>query len=367
MYNSKRKVLHILGSLNVGGAETMVMNVYRGLDQNRVQFDFLVNGLEKGYYEGEIEERHGKIYHVSRKSECYWKYLKEMYSVVHRNSYEITHIHSENSFLAFVDLVICKLAGTKRVVVHSHTTMDYRGGKLAKLSPHFSKILNRCADVKVSCGSAAAIWLFGQEEGVEIIPLPVDCEKYRLAIKKQNELKQKNDLLGCTVYAHTGSFSKVKNHKFLIEVFSELCKINPKSHLILMGDGELRPEIEQQICDMKLQNRITLYGVVSDIDEKLALADYFIFPSLFEGFPTAVLEAQAAGLNCFLSNTITEKVAISDLVHFMSLKDDAKKWAHDIALFDKNSLEKRLASNLKIADRYDTKKVIEVFYRLYNT
>lgn len=360
-----KKILQILGALDVGGAETMVMNIYRNIDKKTLNFDFVVSGEREGYYEKEINAGESKVFHIKERSESLKEHLFDLYRIVKKNDYDVIHYHTENSFLAFCDLLVCKIAGARKLVVHSHNTMDYRGGLLVVLSRIFRVPLRLIANSKLSCGEEAAIWLYGTNKNVEIIPLPVDCKKYEYSLNKQNDLKRKYSLDDKIVYAHVGSFSKVKNQLFLLDVFYEIYKLNQNSHLILVGDGEYRDRIERKIKELELQKAVTLFGIVDDVYNKLILSDCFIFPSLFEGFPTVVLEAQAAGLPCFVSDTVTNKIDITKCVSFVSLNMSAKDWANKIVRNKSYDCKKRRELNKIVAKTYDISSVVKVINDVY--
>lgn len=358
-------VLHIVGALNMGGVETMLMNIYRNLDFKKVKFDFIVNGPEIGYYEKEIDTKSSRIHHIHKRSDSWLKHMKDIYKIIKKEKYSIVHYHTENAFLAFMDLIVCKLAGAKNLIVHSHNTMDYRGGKIAQLSRLFQKPLYYLVQNRLSCGDAASKWLYGTTENVNVISLPVDCKKYRFSFKEQVFLKKKFGLEEFKIYTHVGSFSKVKNQLFLLEIFKEIYKVDNKSILFLIGGGEYEKEIKKKILRLDLKENVFMLGTINDVYNKLIMSDIFILPSLFEGFPTVLLEAQAAGLPCFVSNTVTDKIALTDSVYFYSLEKRPKEWADFILSKRNNSIYDREKANDIIADNYDIKKVVNEFYNIY--
>jgi len=359
------RVLQLLGSLDMGGAETMVMNVYRHLDRELLRFDFALNNSGVGYYEKEVTDNDDRIFHITPRSVSLKKHFEGLYRIVKDNRYDILHYHTENAFLACCDLLVCWAAGAKKIVVHSHSTMDFRGGRMVRLSGLFRLPLRALTDVRVSCGTDAARWMFGTEKGVTVIPLPVDCAKYEFSEEKYNSCREEYGLVGKKVYAHTGSFLKVKNHAFLLDVFYWLHSADSSAYLILMGDGEERRAIEEKIAELGLQDSVTVFGIVSDVYDKLIAADAFIFPSLFEGFPAAVLEAQAAGLPCIISDSITRSIDVTECVEFISLNRKADDWAETILRMESNNARQRIECNHMVAASYDVTAVVKLFCRVY--
>lgn len=202
-------------------------------------------------------------------------------------------------------------------------------------------------------------------EGVKIVPLPVVCERYyyRESIyrNERERLGYKNNL----IFVHTGRFWKQKNHEFLIDIFAEICKKRSDAILFLLGDGELKDQIKNKVKELNLDEKVIFWGNVSDVGNKLIMSDAFLFPSLYEGFPTVVLEAQAAGLPCYISDTITSKIAETELVKQIALNQTAAEWS-DFILSDMeiNTSDRRTGNSI-IAEKYDIKITKEIFVQLY--
>lgn len=360
------RILQCTGALNLGGAETMVMNVYREIDRECIQFDFVLSGEEKGYYEEEAKQLGARIYHITKRSQSFWKNLKDLYAVIKDNQYKIIHFHTQNAFFTAVQIVFARIAGADKIVVHSHNTMDWRTGMALRLHYLFRPVLNRLTTVKLSCGEAAAEWLYGTAKDVQIVPLPVVCEKYRYREADYQRMRKQSGMEGMTLYAHVGRFSEQKNHTFLIDVFAEICKKEPNSRLLLIGDGELKEDIKAKAERMGLNGKVLFLGNRSDVNQKLVMADVFLFPSRYEGFPTVVLEAQAAGLPCYISDSITDRIAVTDLVHQISLKRSPEQWCEEILRGTKKTcFIDRNAANCIISKKYDIKLVTAIFHDIY--
>ena len=357
------KVLHFLGTLNMGGAETMIMNIYRTIDRQQVTFDFVVQGKETGYYEGEATTFGAKIYHVPKRSKSIFGYLKAIYSVIKTNKYSIVHFHTQNAFFTVLDMVCARLAGTNKIIVHSHNTNDWRGKYARTLHMLFRPFIFCMADKRLACGNAAANWLYGTEKNVEIIPLPVRTQKFVYTSEKQNELKVYENLLKNQVFVHVGRFWSQKNHIFLIEIFEAIHKIDKTAVLILIGEGELKSSIEKLVNEKGLLNSVIFYGNIPNVWDKLIMADAFILPSLYEGFPTVVLEAQAAGLPCYISDSVTSLICETDLVKMISLEESPETWAKIIVCSKKK--KQREKYNEMIKQKYDVEIVTDKLTQIY--
>ncbi len=361
------RILHNLGSLNVGGAETMVMNIYRNINRKRFQFDFAVFGDEKGVFEDEAVALGANIFHMTKRSESFRRSISDFYGIVKAGAYKAVHFHTQNAFITCIMALTAKIAGAKTIVVHSHSASDWRSKPLVVLHKLFRPLLRLLTTTKLSCGEAAAEWLFGSKRGVQIIPLPVDCDKFLYSARLRKSLRDSNGINEETlVFSHIGRFSDVKNHDYLIDVFKEIVKVHPDSILLLMGDGELKAQTEAKVKTIGLSEKVVFCGNISNVYEKLIMSDAFLFPSKYEGFPTAVLEAQATGLPCFISDAITESIKRTSLVRRLPIEDGAKTWADCVLNSTIPTLEEKWAANKIISKDFDVLSVTELFEKVYS-
>lgn len=359
------KVLQVTGALNMGGAETMLMNVFREINRDKIQFDFIVSGKEIGFYESEAINLGACIYHIRKRSESFIGNLKDFYKIIKSNNYKVVHFHTQNAFFTMTQIIVARLAGVKRIIVHSHNTSDWRKGIARKMHFLCRPLLSILTDKKLSCGKAAAEWLYGSSRDTRIIPLPVACKKYLYSDEKYDVLRKKYGYTESVIYTHIGRFSDVKNHDFLLDVFYKIHDIEPNSILFLIGDGPLRNDIEKKIKELELLDSVVLWGNISDVNEKLVMSDVFLFPSKYEGFPTVVLEAQAAGVLCFISDTITKDVAITELVKYVSLDEGVDLWVQSILSRKCLNESERKIANRRIAEKYDVVQVAKCFEKIY--
>ena len=326
------RVLHVLNAMNRGGAETMVMNLYKAVDTSIVQFDFIVHSAEKGEFDDEIRQMGGKIYvcpkfkgHNILKYLSWWKkFFKE-----HKN-YKILHSHIRSC--ASLYLPIAKKYGL-RTIIHSHSTSNGKGFKsLVKKILQYP--LRYQADFLFACSKEAGGWLFGRtyfhSEKSVMFPNAVDIDKLTFNEDIRNEYRKLFNIEDKIVFGHVGRFHESKNHMFLIDVFMEIHRRNSNTVLMIVGDGELRLSIETRIQQHGIDDSVILTGSRNDVSNLLQAMDVFLLPSLWEGLPVTLVEAQAAGLPCLVSDTITKDADISDLIHRLPL-GDVSKWA-DLAL-----------------------------------
>ncbi|MEK3881801.1 glycosyltransferase family 1 protein [Paenibacillus sp. PL2-23] len=303
------------------------------MNKNGFQFDFLVHRQEEGHYDKEIESLGGRIYRMPNirpgNYRRYFRMLDRFFE--ERRDYRVVHSHmNENS--GFV-LRAAKKAGVPCRIIHSHLSdlkLDYKFPFriYARLA-----IKDNPSDY-FACSARAGEWLFGRkrENSREVIVLQnaVNTEEFAFNPAVRTEVRAELEAGDRLVVGHIGRFNEQKNHKFLLQVFHSLKQDKEDALLVLAGDGYLRASIEKQADEMGLSDSIRFLGVRADISRLLQGMDLFLFPSLFEGLPVVLIEAQAAGLRCVVSDTITREADITGRVSFVSLQQPPKYWSRAI-------------------------------------
>lgn len=326
------KILQVFGALNCGGAETMLMNLYRKIDVSKIQFDFVKHTEELCYYDTEIIEKGGEIYSCPRYTVSnHLKYVK-WWDAFFKSHPEYKIVHSHIRSTASIILKIAKKNGCV-TISHSHSTSNGKG-----FASIIKKILQskipKYSDFCFACTYNSGKWLFGEKvvksDKFKVIPNAIDTEKYKFSESIRQKMRCELGIEEKIVYGHVGRFHPAKNHGFLLELFSEIHKKQSNSVLLLVGDGELRGEIEGKIKELSLQDSVILLGVRSDVHLLMQAMDVFLFPSSWEGLPLTVVEAQAAGLPCFVSNTVTKEVYLSDLVEYLPIDSGVQVWLNEI-------------------------------------
>jgi glycosyltransferase involved in cell wall biosynthesis len=349
------RILHVVVNMNRGGAETLIMDLYRNIDRSKVQFDFLT--CKEGVFDSEIIELGGTVHRIPYVNEVghfnFIKSLNHFFSTHH--DYQIVHTHLNR--MSGLIVRAAKKYGIRYCITHSHNTGG-EGSFLAKWYKWYSGLyIPSNSDFTFACSEAAAKWLFGSKSNdAKLLNNGVEPETFIFSpdvrMMKRKELGINEQL----VIGHVGRFTKQKNHKFLIEVFAEFVKRRPESILLLCGDGVLRKDIEKRVNELNIQEKVKFLGVRSDINQLLQAFDLFLFPSLHEGLPVTLIEAQAAGIPCLISDEITKEVDLGlDLMKFLKLTS-IDLWVDEL---DKFKVEKRERNSLKlkqISDRgYDIK------------
>lgn len=321
-----QRLLCLVSVMDAGGAETFLMKVYRELDRTKYQMDFCVNKFGKGFYDDEIHSLGGQIFHIPSKSTNIKEFKKQLTEIVKVNKY--THVlRITSNAMGFMDLKIAKKAGAKVAIARSSNSGDAEG-IVASISHIVGRILfNRYIDVKVAPSDLAAKYTFGGKAyangDVEILRNGLDLNIYRYNEADRNRIREELKIQSKFVIGHVGRFSEQKNHKFLIDLFFQYQKINEDSVLLLVGDGPLKGSIKKYVCDKGLSQSVLFTGIRKDIPQLLSAMDIFLLPSLYEGMPNTVIEAQATGLPCLISNTITREADITGLVQFYPIDPDS--------------------------------------------
>lgn len=324
------RILHVLGGLDRGGAETMVMNLYRAIDKNKVQFDFITHTNRRQAYTEEIEKLGGKIYYFPKFKGINYFQLKGIWKKFFKDHPEYKILHSHVRSYASLYLPLAKKAGLK-TIIHSHSTSNGKGlGSVVKRIMQYP--LRWQADYFFGCSKEAGAWLFGDKivnsTKYHILQNAIDTEEYRFNPEIRKEYREKLGLGNKKTYIHVGRFHPAKNHAFLLKVFAEIHKQDANTVLLLAGDGELRPEIERQISELGLKKDVLLLGSRSDVPKLLMSADCFLFPSVWEGFGMVAIEAQATGLPCICSDAIPQSVKVTEQCVFLPT-ESVEIWAEN--------------------------------------
>lgn len=361
------RVLQCVNDMHRAGLETMLMNYYRNLDRTQIQFDFLTHRPYKSDYDDEILSLGGKVYYAPRLyPQNYPTYFKWMANFFYEHpEYKIVHSHIDS--MSYLPLLAAKKAGVPFRIAHSHNTAIDKDFKYP-LKQYFRLKINTVCNERLACGQEAGKFLFGNKK-FKVIPNAIDAEKFyfdeEIRYKKRTEIGITDEF----VIGHVGRISYQKNHKFLIEIFNELLKIEPNSILLLVGVGEKEEEVRKQIHKFGIDEKVRFLGNRSDVNELYQAMDVFVMPSFFEGIPVVGIEAQFADLPCVFSDKVPEEVKFNDKCEFVSLEKSAEEWAKSIR---KNIIENQRGSNVgNSASIYDIHKehfVLEQFYEtLYRT
>ncbi|MDF2907930.1 MAG: glycosyl transferase group 1 family protein, partial [Herbinix sp.] len=328
------RVLQIVPNMQAGGLETLIMNIYRNIDRSKVQFDFLVHYTSRYFYDDEIEKFGGKIYRLSfREDNNFIKYIKDLNYFFSTHKYEIVHCHMAST--AIFTLGVAKKYGVSNRILHSHNSSTDSTIK-GKAKGVLLKVSKSYANKYFACGVAAGKFLYGIKQ-FEVIHNAIDVEKFAYAQRKDDPIL--NALEDKFVIGHVGRFTEQKNHIFLIDIFKDYHAQNSNSVLLLIGEGELRNEIEDKVNKLGLKDSVVFYGTSIDMQSIYKCFDVFLLPSLFEGLPVVGIESQAAGIECLYSDKITKEVEMTDLIKFLPIDSGTEPWVNALDKINNENMD----------------------------
>ncbi len=326
------RVLHVLGRLDRGGAETMVMNLYRHMDRQRIQFDFVIHTEDACDYTREVHELGGRIYSMAPFGVSTAAHYRRDWRNFFRGHPEYHIVHGHMRSTASLYLAEAKRAGLA-TIVHSHNTSS-GSGIAAFVKNVLQYPLRWQADYLFACSKGSGIWLYGRRacdsQRFHLLHNGITAADFRFdpAVRQA----KRRELLGETVrrfpvFLHIGRLEPQKNHTFLLRMMQEIAAREPDAQLWLCGCGPLEAALRRQAQESGLAERVRFLGVRTDIPGLMQAADALLFPSLFEGLPLTLVEAQAAGLPILMSDTVTPEAALTDLVKTLPLSEPPARWA----------------------------------------
>lgn len=369
------RVLFVYGGIFAnGGTESVMLNIFKNIDRKMFSIDFLILCDEEDYSrETDYLKQNGShIYYVVSRGKDWNRHKRELKTFFSEHKYDIVHTHmnalgNEVLKIAFENDVSVRIA-------HSHNTSHQLKVKTIKDFLHFVYLeaerrqIRKNANYYIGCSELAGRWLFGSKvnrENYMNLQNAICVEDYMFDERVRDEVRTSLGLHGLKIIGHVGRFSYQKNHTFLIEVFNEMLKIRTDIKLVLVGDGEEYANITDLVKNMNLEDKVMFLGNCNEVNRILQAMDLFIFPSRYEGLPLALVEAQASGLECLVSDRVSEECNITGKVCFLDIESDAKKWAEQAC----EKLDFQTARNSDISKirengfdiKYNIKK-LEEFY-----
>ncbi len=378
------RVLHVLGGLGVGGAECRIIDLYRNMDRDRIQFDFLVHYSpektgkksptsdelmavrEPDYFDSSVYKLGGRIFCIPKftgNNIIEYKAAIKKFFKEHENEWKVVQGHMTST--AAIYLPIARKAGVPICIAHARSAGVDKGVK-GLATRFFRTPLHRegTTDYNFACSKEAGISVFGEklvnEGSVRIIPNAIDLKHFTYNIEKRCQIREELDVSNALVIGHVGSFRYAKNHEFLLRVFAEMCRLLDNDYnnqysiihgmrvrLLMLGKGPLMDEMKKLAERLHIYDRCIFAGNKSNASDYYQAMDYFCFPSRYEGLPGSVIEAQAAGLQCLVSDSVTPEVNVTELVSMMSIESEAIDWA------------RKILSDLLLRDDYHQDALIE--------
>lgn len=353
--------------MNRGGAENSIMNYYRKIDREKIQFDFLLTEQSHCDFEDEILSLGGMVFRVPLMTIANpWSYLVGVYNFLKEHP-EYIIVHSHTSSKSFFPLAIAKMCNIPVRISHSHGSKTEKGYK-GIIRDILKKPLKLVVTDMFACGEQAALWLYGQNAlnnpKVKLIRNVIIGERFEYNYEIRNKIRKQWGISNETfVIGQVARFHPVKNHLFTIDVFYSLLQKYSQSVLLLLGDGLLHDEIIKKIQDYGIADKIIMPGVVPNVWDYEQAMDIFMLPSINEGLPLSLIEAQIAGLHCFASTGVPQEGDITGNVSFLPLKEGPEKWSSMIML--KRGYKRRGYIDLARTKGYDASTTAILLQNFY--
>ena len=352
------KILQIVSNMAYGGVETVVMNYYRNMDRSNLQIDFACYSIVDEL-QNELENSGARIYRISNKNRHPFRRFKEITNILKKNNYDIIHVHSDSASL-FLELLAAKLTKTKVRIAHSHNTNCFVKWQHYLLRPLLPLVTN----VRFACSKKAGEWMFPKDDFI-VISNGIDFQKYGFNDTKRKKIRKDNKWDKHFIIGNVGNYQPSKNQIFLVKLMPELIKHIPQIKLVLAGTYS--KDAKEFVDNNNLEKYVDFLGIRKDIPDVLQGYDLFVFPSLFEGNPSAVTEACANNLPCIISDQTYEAMnTINFNEHFYHLPLIEEKWVDKIIELSKQNIKKHPLDKKTIAEsNFDIKVLGNELVKLY--
>ncbi len=355
------RVLHVFGGLGTGGTESLIMNWYRNIDREKIQFDFLVRSPDNNYL-AEIEALGGRVYYTASFPRHFLKNYRETKEILARKEWAVIHVHG-NAAIYTLPLRLAKKYGYPVRIMHSHNVKTQN--RYFSVIHYFNrKAIRKTVTWKLACSESSGKWMYGNS-GFKVLKNAVETERFIFNTETRNKYRKELCLSEQFVVGHVGRFAIQKNHGFLLDIFAEIKKLKNNSKLVLVGDGPMKPEIERKADALGLKNDVLFLGRRNDVGAIMSAMDIFVLPSLYEGLPVACVECCANELDAVISEEAYAK-EIDELpnVHIFSLKRSAEEWAEFI-IDMQNAGAERGKQNLTGNCGFDIKEIVAELSNIY--
>lgn len=359
-----KKVLILIGSLNIGGAEKIAFEIGNRLDNKQYQFDYIVYGDTIGDYEKTLITKGCHVFHMEAPSNGYWKYYRNLVNLFQAQHYDIVHAHT--MFNSAPIIMIGALFRVPIRITHSHSIKGFQRRSIIRNIYEVSQrfLLRIFSTQCIACGEKAGEWLFGsrffRKKGRVIIN-GIDVGKYRYCSNKRDEIRKKYGFSDKYIIGHVGHLLDVKNQEFLIRLMPSILEKKENAVLLLLGEGNKREYYHKIITELKLENEVLMLGNVKNVDYYLSAMDVFCFPSRYEGTPLTLLEAQANGIQCIISDQIPKDAIITDYVKVFPLSQP-ENWIQSICSTERPLISAQDEKQMMRMDISEMVKAISVIY-----
>lgn len=375
MRRGKERPLRVVQAcdLQAGGISSMILAVCENLDREAVNFDYLVYRNQEEFEDRRVQALGGRKLVASNtdaanKFEKFFYKFFRTYRVLRQERAEIFHINASTPYDCLVGLA-ARLAGVRTVILHAHNSRPEKSGKGHLVFQNICRMFQPlCGDRYFACSNLANEFMYGsgRRKKAMLVKNGIDTRRFQFDETVRREMRERYGLQDALVIGHIGRLCPQKNHSFLIQIFAELRKLRKDARLVLIGQGELERELMDQVERLELQDRILYIPVTSQPEQFYCMMDLFLLPSLYEGLPVVGVEAQASGLPCIFSDSITRELSITDRAHYLSLEQSPVEWAEQAVILAGETETDRSVYAIQVRENgfeiRDTAKWLQSFY-----
>ena len=364
------RVLHSVSNMARAGVETFLMNYYREMDREKIQFDFLANKPVPGEYDEEVRSMGGRVFVSPGLNPLHFSQYKRFMADLLHNNPDIRIVHAHNGAMQYYALQSAKDAGLRIRIAHAHNTKIQRDYKYP-LKVVCKQLLRGAATDYWSCGRDAGIFYYGEKRWKAsgfILHNAIDLPKFRFQPEIRHRIRQNHHLEEHFVVGHVGRFNQQKNHTRLLDIFAAVAKADPDARLALIGMGELEQSVREKSMALGIKDQVLFLGQMANVNEWYQAMDCFVLPSLFEGLPVVGIEAQAAGLPCFFSDQVTDEALLLTDACRVPLQAGDEEWACRILAAKKADKSREQGAEIVREAGYDIqaegRKLQEIYLKM---
>ena len=357
------RVLQVFAALDSGGVSNFVMNLYRELDTEKIQFDFAITAGEKSLYDEEVLSRGGRIYYFDTTKNI----TTNLRQILCKNGpFQIVHSHV--FFYSGLVLAEAKKAKVPVRIAHAHNAHTGESRSVPRIAYErgMQLLIRTNATHMLGCSEKACRYVFGdkimKDPRASVMPDGIDCDRFAFNPETRKQVRDEFGLDGKFVVGHVGHFNPAKNHKKILSVFAEMCRRRDDATLLLVGDGELEQDVRNRTADLGLTDKVVFVGAHRDVERFYQAMDVFLFPSRYEGFGMAMVEAQCSGLRCVASNIVPKETNADGLTVYLPLEDSDESWVEALLKYDDVD---RTESRAAVASGFDVKTVCLLQTNIY--
>lgn len=350
----KNKIAMVSKNLEINGITSVIYNYCTNMPLNLVEITIFCGNPINNMIAEDLKQRNILIEQLPSKKNLI-KYVTALIKKLKKHKYDMIYVHGNSSMIS-LELFCGFLSGIKKRAAHSHNTTC--GNKMLHilLKPLFNLLCNK----RFACGEDAGKWLYNKKD-FYVVQNAIDIDKFKYDASLRNKFRSELDIKNEIVIGHIGRINDQKNQEYLIKVFEELCDLRSNYKLLIVGTGPYKEKIENIVKNSRYKDKIILYGETNSPKDIYMAMDLFVFPSKYEGLPVTLVESQISGVECVISDVITDEVILSDRVTKLSILDEPKKWAECIIKIDIKDREKYFKKIKNNFDSFDIKICSEKF------